>query len=184
MRVTNRKLGQAALLGCVLVAPAGGSGARAEQDPEADAKLKGITALHNEARRDLQPHPKTPLPPLEWDEELAKGARDWASRCVYKHSGKDVGENIYASAGADTKPADVVANWRGERANYKYKSNTCARGKTCGHYTQLVWRGSQHLGCAQKTCTKGSPFGSGFPTWQFWVCNYDPRGNINGERPY
>jgi uncharacterized protein YkwD len=177
-------LGQAALLSCVLLGPSGG-GARAEQDPESDPKLKGITALHNEARRDALPRPATPLPPLVWDEKLAKSAGDWASRCVYKHSGKeDVGENIYASAGADTKPADVVANWRAERAHYKYKSSSCARGKTCGHYTQVVWRDSQRLGCAAKSCTKGSPFGAGFPTWQFWVCNYDPRGNINGERPY
>jgi len=67
-----------------------------------------------------------------------------------------------------------------EKANYNYSANSCSA--TCGHYTQVVWRNSLRLGCGVKNCTTGSPFGGG--AWQFWVCNYDPPGNISGQRPY
>ena len=52
----------------------------------------------------------------------------------------------------------------------------------CLHYTQIVWRSSVGLGCAQQRCTTNSPFGNG--EWFFVVCNYDPAGNFVGQRPY
>lgn len=55
--------------------------------------------------------------------------------------------------------------------------------KQCGHYTQIVWRNTTHVGCATKVCDKNSPF-QGFTRWQFWVCNYSPPGNFVGQRPY
>jgi len=100
---------------------------------------------------------------------------------MFKHSGGQYGENIYASAGSNTTPADVVDSWVSEAKDYDYAANSCAG--TCGHYTQVVWRKSTKLGCAVANCSKNSPF-SGFTQWQFWVCNYDPPGNFNGQKPY
>lgn len=151
-------------------------------NPEADPKVQGITALHNQARASVSPAPATPVPPLTWSTTVAAAAQLVASSCLFSHSSNGYGENIYASAGSGVTPAAVVKSWTLEAANYTYATNTCASGKTCGHYTQVVWRSSQRLGCAQKTCTTGSPF-PGFPTWDFWVCNYDPPGN-SGGRPY
>lgn len=108
-------------------------------------------------------------------------AQGWADRCEFKHSGGKYGENIYASAGANTTSQDVVDSWMGEADQYDYAANSCAG--TCGHYTQVVWRKSTKLGCALRDCTRNSPF-QGFDRWQFWVCNYDPPGNFNGEKPY
>lgn len=71
-----------------------------------------------------------------------------------------------------------------------YDSNTCSPGtcscisfqcNACGHYTQVVWRDSERLGCGVGDCTGGG---------EIWVCNYDPPGNVipSGEtkpsRPY
>ena len=44
----------------------------------------------------------------------------------------------------------------------------------CGHYTQVVWRKSLRVGCGMATCG----------ATEVWVCNYDPAGNWDGERPY
>ena len=75
--------------------------------------------------------------------------------------------------------------WASEAPDYDYASNTCNAppDRTCGHYTQIVWRSSTLVGCAYARCTQNSPF-SGFPTWDFWVCDYSPPGNWVGQRPY
>ncbi len=80
-----------------------------------------------------------------------------------------------------------------ELANYCVSCNRVAplaavccvcSGGMCGHYTQIVWRSTQKLGCGIKVCTKNSPFGASFPTWTYVVCNYQPPGNIIGQKPY
>ena len=152
-------------------------------NPESDAKLQGITALHNQARAAVSPKPTTAIPALTWNTTVTAAAQKVANTCVFKHSGNGYGENIYAGAGSVPTPTAVVQSWTSEAANYTYSTNTCASGKVCGHYTQVVWRGSQQLGCAQKTCTTNSPF-TGFTTWYFWVCDYSPAGNIVGQKPY
>lgn len=143
-------------------------------------ELSGITALHNQARASVNPPAATPIPPLVWDPSLYAVAQAYADNCVFQHSGGPYGENLYASTGSST-PADVVGSWVSEVADYNYASNSCSG--VCGHYTQVVWAASQKLGCGVTTCNKNSPFGGG-GSWQIWVCNYDPPGNYNGEKPY
>lgn len=147
-------------------------------DPEPDP-LKGITALHNAARASVDPPATTPLPPLSWSPAVADAAKAHAAKCVFEHSGNGYGENIYASSGAST-PDNVVSSWVSEVADYDYASNSCSG--VCGHYTQVVWAKSLNLGCAFQACSMNSPLGGG--SWEFWVCDYDPPGNYNGEKPY
>lgn len=148
--------------------------------PEGDPLLNGITAEHNKARAAVSPVPAVALPALTWNTTVAATAQGWANRCMFMHNpSTPYGENIYATTGSTT-PAAVVTSWVSEKANYNYSANSCSA--TCGHYTQVVWRNSLRLGCGVKNCTTGSPFGGG--AWQFWVCNYDPPGNISGQRPY
>jgi hypothetical protein len=33
-------------------------------------------------------------------------------------------------------------------------------------------------------CSTNSPFLPDFPDWTFVVCDYDPPGNFEGEKPY
>ncbi|VAI71685.1 unnamed protein product [Triticum turgidum subsp. durum] len=97
--------------------------------------------------------------------------------CKLQHSGGPYGENIFwGSAGADWKAADAVNAWVGEKQDYDYGSNTCAAGKVCGHYTQVVWRASTSIGCARVVCNNNLGV--------FITCNYEPRGNIIGQKPY
>ena len=123
---------------------------------------------------------------MTWDDQVAAYAQNYANQrigdCDLAHSGGQYGENIYATSGS-SKPSDVVGSWVSEVKSYDYATNTCSDGQVCGHYTQVVWRKSERLGCGVTTCTANSPFGGSDP-WQFWVCNYDPPGNFNGEKPY
>jgi pathogenesis-related protein 1 len=154
--------------------------------PPPNAFARELLEAHNQARASARPTPQPPLPPLRWSAEAAKVAASWAARCTFEHNPErgPFGENLAAATpGAWTTP-DAVMDWNSEAAHYDLARNSCARGKVCGHYTQLVWRNTTHVGCAKQTCTKNSPFGREFPTWEFWVCNYAPPGNVVGEKPY
>lgn len=141
--------------------------------------MKGVTEAHNAARAAVSPPASPAIPDLTWSPTVADSAQAHAQKCVFEHSGNSYGENIYASTNTSTAE-DVVASWVSEKSSYDYASNACSG--TCGHYTQVVWAKSLNLGCAAETCTESSPFGGG--SWQFWVCEYDPPGNFNGEKPY
>lgn len=145
------------------------------------AAMNGMTAAHNAARANVNPPAASPIPPLAWSGPIAAVAQAYAENCVWEHSMGEYGENLYASAGQETTPQDVVDSWVSEVADYDYGSNGCSG--VCGHYTQVVWADSAKLGCGVANCSTGSPF-DGFPDWQIWVCNYDPPGNFNGQKPY
>ncbi|OWM65896.1 pathogenesis-related protein PR-1-like [Punica granatum] len=129
---------------------------------------------HNVARAALRE------PPLVWDSKLAKYAQRWANQrrwdCTLKHSNGPYGENIFWGSGNGWNPAQAVTTWVSERRWYNYWRNTCSRGQMCGHYTQIVWKGTRRLGCAVVTCYGGRG--------TFMICNYDPPGNYIGQRPY
>lgn len=146
-------------------------------------------AVHNCARKTVDdPAPATPMPLLTWNTVAAALAQTLANGCVYGHGNHaGYGQNIYASAGTGPTQtlADASLRWASEEPNYHYANNTCSDAKVCGHYTQIVWSTTTSVGCGQAVCTStaNSP-GSGFPNWNFIVCNYSPPGNYIGQRPY
>ena len=130
---------------------------------------------HNAARSQVG------VPPLTWDNNVAAFAQNYANQrkgdCQLIHSGRDggrYGENLAWSSG-DMSGSDAVKMWVDEKADYNYNSNTCAAGKQCGHYTQVVWRNSLRVGCAKVRCNNGGTFIG---------CNYAPPGNYVGQKPY
>ncbi|XP_030443261.2 pathogenesis-related protein PR-1-like [Syzygium oleosum] len=131
-------------------------------------------APQNAARAAIQ------MPPLAWDLRLASYADWWAGQrqrdCALMHSNGPYGENIFWGSGTGWNPGQAVAAWVSERRWYDYRSNGCARGQMCGHYTQIVWRSTRRVGCAVEVCLNGGG--------TFMVCEYDPPGNYIGERPY
>lgn len=145
------------------------------------AQVDAFVAAHNAVRADALPAPDPPLPPLSFDAELARTAQDWSTRCVFEHSTSGLGENLAIFSGADSSPDDVVDIWASERDFYDYDTNECAAGEQCGHYTQIVWRETERVGCGVSTCNFSELGGA---EGSFWVCNYDPPGNFVGEHPY
>jgi hypothetical protein len=151
------------------------------------AEAQAWLDAHNSIRRNVSPQPTTPLSPLSWSAAAAAVAQAWADGCTYQHNaGRGTrGENIAANAPPGTwSPATVVNAWASEASDYDYASNTCAAGKVCGHYTQLVWRDTVRVGCGHRICSVNSPLGAQLPNWEFWVCDYEPPGNYVGQRPY
>ncbi|QSQ22034.1 serine protease [Pyxidicoccus parkwayensis] len=154
--------------------------------PPAKDFARDMVAAHNQARAQAVPTPKPALPALTWSDEAAKKAASWAKACRFEHNPDrgDFGENLAAATPDTWTTAEVVKSWADEAADFDFTRNTCKKGKVCGHYTQVVWRKTGAVGCATVMCNKNSPFGSRFPTWQLWVCDYTPAGNWVGQRPY
>nr|XP_043623451.1 pathogenesis-related protein PR-1 type-like [Erigeron canadensis] len=129
---------------------------------------------HNTARKEVG------VGPMQWDSTVAKFAESYANRrkadCALLHSHSEkYGENIAVGWGGEFTGLEAVKLWVDEKADYDYNSNTCARFKVCGHYTQVVWRNSTRLGCARVKCENNA--------W-FVTCNYYPPGNYIGTKPY
>jgi pathogenesis-related protein 1 len=117
------------------------------------------------------------LPPLKWSDKLAAVAKDWATTMVvrsqFQHSHRGYGENLYEIRHGKATPAVVVGAWASEVNDYDHRSNRC-KGPKCGHYTQIVWRDTNTVGC-----------GMSFSSFrEVWVCEYSPPGNYAGQRPY
>jgi pathogenesis-related protein 1 len=151
--------------------------------PAEPPALAGATARHNAARARVAASP--PLAPVCWDAGVAAQAQAWADRCTYAHSGSGSGENLYTHTGdvRATAVAKALEFWMAEGADFDYAANRC-RGKACGHFTQVAWRATRHVGCGVRVCDRNSPFGGAWPTWTLVVCNYDPPGNWRGQRPW
>ena len=169
------------LAGCGGAATATDAGV-VDAGPELTVFQEAVVAAHNSVRANVMPAPGTPLPPMRWSTSAQALAEDWAARCTFEHRDPNtLGENLSAST-RELNASGVVSDWASESADYTYSTNTCRLGQACGHYTQIVWRTSVGVGCAQQRCTTNSPFGSG--TWFFFVCDYDPAGNYIGQKPY
>jgi hypothetical protein len=134
--------------------------------------------------------------PLTWDPIAAEVAQAYADKCDWMHNPNasaeyaakggsgGLGENI--AAGAPSQDiAGAVKGWIDEKADFT-PPNTCASGKVCGHYTQIVWSTTTAVGCAQAQCTTGSPFADSgpFTHWTMSVCDFNPPGNWAGQNPY
>jgi pathogenesis-related protein 1 len=137
----------------------------------AQSLADSILAAHNAVRQ------RVGVPPLAWSESLAAFAQEWADYLAAHHEffhrrESPYGENLFEVTGASVSPAEVVNDWAAESRNYEYGSNTCHG--VCGHYTQIVWRDTQRVGCAAARSGRT----------EVWVCNYDPAGNFIGRRPY
>jgi pathogenesis-related protein 1 len=163
----------------------GGGGGDSGATGEENEWLAGM----NQARMEVGEQP------LTWNPIAAQVAANYAAMCNYAHNPNassqydamggsgGLGENI--AAGAPTEdPQQGVAAWVAEKANYDHATNSCASGDDCSHYTQIVWSTTTSVGCAHVSCTMNTPFGSGFPDWDFNVCDYAPPGNYVGEAPY
>ncbi|MDY0130110.1 MAG: CAP domain-containing protein [Methanosarcina vacuolata] len=140
-----------------------------------------ILNAHNKYRTEVN------VLPLIWDNQLATSAQNWANHLIainkLEHSGP--GENIYWGGGSWTNAIDY---WASEKRCFqngvfpdtynhngqcndnnlgciKYQDWNCT-----GHYSQVVWSATKKVGCGK--------------SGNYWVCQYDPAGNIRNYRVY
>jgi hypothetical protein len=161
----------------------------------ADGPLPTATNVWGPATGPANPAPSaTPggaLQPLVWNLGAATEAQNWAAGCVWPHRPSNpYGESVFAT-GTPANGTDQVTGWAAEAADYTYATpnGTCAPTdqSDCEHYTQLVWRATNAVGCGIHTCetwTGNDPL-SPPPTSpaDFVVCDYSPPGNW-GVAPY
>lgn len=138
------------------------------------ASCMALPAFADEANEWLRVHNEYRaihgVAPLSWSKGLAAEAQVYAETCPKGHSKTTHGENLAMSSGHLT-PAHVVRLWYEEVSLYNYKDPQFSP-KT-GHFTQVVWQGSQELGCGLTTSCPGRMS-------HIWVCHYDPPGNVQG----
>ncbi|XP_012079118.1 STS14 protein [Jatropha curcas] len=144
-------------------------------------------ALPTAAREFLQAHNQARaavgVGPLKWSEMLANATSRVARYqrikmgCQFANltNSKYGGNQLWASGVAVT-PLMAVDHWVQQKIYYNHTDNSCVSNHQCGVYTQVVWKKSLELGCAQASCVKEQS--------SLTICFYNPPGNIIGESPY
>lgn len=136
-----------------------------------------ILASHNEARA------KVGSPPLVWDPALARDAATWAQELarlgVMRHAqGIAHGENLWQGTRGMFRPEQMVKGWVDEQQYFKEgvfpNVSTTGSWSDVGHYTQVVWASTTHVGCAIASSNTSDTL----------VCRYSPPGNFMGRRPF
>jgi uncharacterized protein YkwD len=135
---------------------------------------------HNNARREVG------MPPMVWSRQLEANAAAYAGAMArtrrFAHSRNRAGappqgENLWMGTRGAYSYADMAGAWVEEQQFYDGGSidDAFASGTfgNVGHYTQIIWRRTTHVGCA--VSTDG--------TDDYLVCRYMPAGNVHGRSP-
>jgi hypothetical protein len=142
------------------------------------AFISAILDHHNAYRSALQ------LPSLLWSPELASDALVWARHLAeidqgqHDHDaiGKE-GENLWWGTTNAFPIGFMVDTWGAEKKFFReglFPDCRANRSAVVGHYTQMVWRNTQAVGCALVSNSHND----------YLVCRYSPAGNVIGQKPY
>lgn len=142
------------------------------------AFISAMLEHHNTYRDSLQ------LPALQWSPVLANDALAWAQHLAEMDKGQHdagiigkEGENLWWGTTNAFSFGDMVDAWGAEKNLFReglFPDCRVSRSAVVGHYTQMVWRTTQVVGCAL--------VGNGRN--DFLVCRYAPAGNVIGQKPY
>jgi hypothetical protein len=140
-----------------------------------------LLAAHNRERTGAG------IPALAWDPVLAAEAASWGRQLAasgeFEHApdrgGEDPqGENLWAGTPGAYAPEEMVDGWIEEKKHFRpgrFPDNSATGDfADVGHYTQLMWRESDRVGCALAAGKDE----------EVLVCRYRTAGNVVGERPF
>ena len=137
-----------------------------------------LLAVHNRYRAEVG------VPPLRWDENLAAGAKAYGLRLAptgsLAHSPRaerpGIAESLWMGPRGQYSLEAMVDYWAEERKHYRPGLfpgvSTTGNWEDVSHYTQLIWRGTTHVGCALERSGRSD----------FLICRYSPKGNRDGVR--
>ncbi|EPQ31245.1 uncharacterized protein PFL1_01430 [Pseudozyma flocculosa PF-1] len=142
-----------------------------------DAVHQMALDMHNKERQ------RYGFPKLAWNSELADFAACWADLKPYGHSerlfianGENIGEGY--GAGCYDKPEDAMASViNGFLDEDRSFAQSGSIGTDTGHYTQIMWKSTQTMGCAL-AARAGGFMGNGGTDSFYVTCTYYPGGNI------
>ncbi|KAM0723599.1 hypothetical protein Q7P37_000586 [Cladosporium fusiforme] len=123
------------------------------------------------------------LTPLIWDQNLSNAAQEYANQLASKDSGLQhsaqthgQGENLACCTGNWAKPFTEASNgWAAEKHDWHGGAVKMNEPRMVGHYTQMIWSSTTHVGMAVAVARSGTIF---------VVARYSPAGNIVGEVPH
>jgi hypothetical protein len=172
------------LLAAMLAACSAGGGADEVAPPAAERLPQHLEdlparllAMHNRERAAVG------APPLLWDDGLAAAAAAYAPALVrlgrLEHSPPasrtGQGENLWMGTAEAYRLEEMFGAWADEkrllRAGTFPNVSTSGRWQDVAHYTQIVWRSTQRVGCAVH----------GNRQWDYLICRYAPAGNVVGQ---
>jgi len=144
-----------------------------------DGSLARVFAAQNAARQELG------LAPLVWNGRLAAEARQWAGHLAdtggFAHgigTGSGQGENLWKGTRGAYSPEEMADAWIGEKRYFRPGRfpdvSTTGDWKKVGHYSQIIWRQTNEVGCAIASSSDSD----------ILVCRYANPGNVIGQVPY
>jgi hypothetical protein len=139
-----------------------------------------ILNVHNRERTRLR------LRPLKWNVHLEREAREWAHRLsrtgrlqhADSQARNQTGENLWMGTAGHWPVETMVGMFIEEKKHYRHAHfpNISKTGNWAdvGHYTQVVWRETEEVGCALATAHGNDVL----------VCRYWPAGNVWGRKAF
>ena len=122
------------------------------------------------------------VPRLRWSARLAGQAQAWAATLArsnrFEHASdrSGAGENLWMGPAGRYSAEAMIDGFVEERRMFRAGQfpnvSTTGSWHDVGHYTQLIWPGTQEVGCA---VARGQ-------SNDILVCRYFPAGNVMGER--
>jgi len=122
--------------------------------------------------------------PLRWDPRLAAAAaaygRQLAARGQLAHSPRATrpgqSENLWRGTAGAYSLETMIDHWARERSYFRSGSfpnvSTSGNWLDVSHYTQMIWPTTTQVGCAVQRSRQ----------WDYLICRYSPKGNIDGRR--
>ena len=121
--------------------------------------------------------------PLQWDNDLAAAAATYGPELSaigrLQHSSRinrpGQSENLWMGTRGAYPPEAMVGAWNDEKrylrpGTFPFVSAT-GNWQDVAHFTQVIWKGTTHVGCAVYRDNR----------WDFLICRYSPKGNVEGS---
>ena len=143
-----------------------------------DAFYTELVDTHNKLRA------KHGLGPLTKEKKLESYAKETANDSLIAgtlkygnqyRKGEFYGINLYIGSGTAHTGKYIAEYWYSENVYYNYAIGSSKNGATVSHFTQIVWKTTQKIGCAVS-----------IGRWKIYkesyyiCCYYHPGGNLAG----
>ena len=148
------------------------------RQPPAGTIETRLLAAHNRERALVG------VPALIWDPALASAAASYGPALAalgrLQHSPRagraTQSENLWMGPRGYYTPEQMVGSWIAEKSDFRPgifpEVSRTGNWLDVSHYTQLIWRGTTHVGCAVHSDRRS----------EYLICRYSPKGNRDGQR--